>query len=85
MPAAINIPWYKNLSSYYSQIKPIAELKELCKEVDMKKMNTVYCNKGKESAINYVALRMLGANVRTYDGSWYEWSLQSGLPIGKAK
>jgi thiosulfate/3-mercaptopyruvate sulfurtransferase len=85
IPTAINIPWYRNLTSDYTQFKPLSELKEIYKGLDMKKMNTVYCNKGKESATNYVALRLLGANVRAYDGSWYEWSLQEGLPISKGK
>jgi thiosulfate/3-mercaptopyruvate sulfurtransferase len=81
IPTAINIPWYTNLTPDFLKFKTIPELKELYKAVDMMEMNTVYCNQGKESAVNYVALRMLGANVRAYDGSWFEWGQQKGLPI----
>ncbi len=85
IPSAINIPWASNLTKNYSSFRPIDELKELYKGVIMNQMNTVYCNQGKESAVNYVALRVLGANVRAYDGSWFEWSQQSGLPIAPAE
>lgn len=85
IPSAVNIPWYKNLTKNYSSFKSIDELKRLYKGVMTNKMNTVYCNQGKESAVNYVAMRLVGANVRAYDGSWFEWSQHAGLPAVKGK
>ena len=80
IPSAINIPWHDNLNKARSQFRSDEGLRRLYQGVSEKKMNTVYCNKGRKSALNYVALRQLGANVRAYDGSWYEWSLHPGLP-----
>lgn len=83
IPSAINVPWDKNLTKDRTGFRPIDELKELYKKVSIKKMNTVYCNTGKKSAVSYVALRLINANVRAYDGSWHEWSQHSGLPVTK--
>jgi thiosulfate/3-mercaptopyruvate sulfurtransferase len=83
IPTSISIPWESNFTADFSKFRPIDELKDIYKNINQKKMNTVYCNKGKESAANYVALRLLGKPVRAYDGSWHEWSLQETLPIEK--
>jgi len=83
IPTSISIPWQSNFTANFSKFRPIDELKDIYKGVELKKMNTVYCNRGKESASNYVALRSLGRPVRAYDGSWHEWSLQEGLPVEK--
>ncbi|OUR66448.1 hypothetical protein A9Q80_07145 [Cycloclasticus sp. 46_83_sub15_T18] len=80
IPSAINIPWHQNLTADFTKFRPVEELAALYQRVAVKTRYTVYCNKGLESAINYVALRELGMNVRAYDGSWYEWGLRSSLP-----
>lgn len=83
--SAVNIPWQKNLVKDHSSFRQLDELKELYKGMIKNKMNTVYCNEGKESAVSYVALRLVGANVRAYDGSWFEWSQHLGLPVVKGE
>ncbi len=82
IPSAINIPWHQNLTADFTQFRPVEELAALYQRVAVKIRYTVYCNKGLESAVNYVALRELGMSVRAYDGSWYEWGLRSSLPRG---
>jgi len=82
IPSAINIPWHQNLTADFTQFRPVEELAALYRRVAVKIRYTVYCNKGLESAVNYVALRELGMSVRAYDGSWYEWGLRSSLPRG---
>jgi len=85
IPSAINIPWDKNLTNDYSRFRPVEELKVLYKDVMKNQINTVYCNQGKESATNYVAMRLIGVNVRAYDGSWFEWSQHLGMPVTKGQ
>lgn len=85
IPSAVNVPWDKNLNKDYSRFRSVDELKGLYQNVKKNQINTVYCNQGKESAVNYVAMRLIGANVRAYDGSWFEWSQHLGLPVTKRK
>jgi thiosulfate/3-mercaptopyruvate sulfurtransferase len=41
----------------------------------------VYCTGGVRSAMAYFVFRYLGFKVRNYDGSWWDWSQDSNLPI----
>ena len=40
-----------------------------------------YCHIGQQATVVYFAARLLGRDVRLYDGSWDEWSRLSELPI----
>lgn len=40
-----------------------------------------YCHIGQQATVIYFAARLLGRDVRLYDGSWDEWSRRSELPI----
>lgn len=41
----------------------------------------VYCTGGVRSAMGYFVLKYLGYSVRNYDGSWWEWSRDTSLPV----
>jgi thiosulfate/3-mercaptopyruvate sulfurtransferase len=41
----------------------------------------VYCTGGVRSAMAYFVFRYMGFKVRNYDGSWWDWSEDSNLPI----
>jgi thiosulfate/3-mercaptopyruvate sulfurtransferase len=41
----------------------------------------VYCTGGVRSAMAYFVFRYMGFKVRNYDGSWWDWSHDSNLPI----
>jgi thiosulfate/3-mercaptopyruvate sulfurtransferase len=41
----------------------------------------VYCTGGVRSAMAYFVFRYMGFKVRNYDGSWWDWSQDSDLPI----
>ena len=83
IPNAISIPWSTNFSEVegIATIKPIAELKNLYADIDPEQGTITYCNKGKQAALTYFILRLLGHNVASYDGSWIEWGNDPSLPI----
>jgi thiosulfate/3-mercaptopyruvate sulfurtransferase len=41
----------------------------------------VYCTGGVRSAMAYFVFRYMGFKVRNYDGSWWDWSQDTNLPI----
>lgn len=83
IPTAINIGKRENLQVrqgvYY--LKPLPLLEKLYADVNSHAGTILYCNSGSESAISYLALRLLGKNVSLYDGAWQEWGNDPGLPI----
>ncbi|MCK5872932.1 MAG: sulfurtransferase [Methylococcales bacterium] len=81
IPSAINIPFDLNLDISTSKLKPRSELADLYKILNKEKPVTVYCNKGKQSALSYFALRYLGYKVSAYDGSWFEWGRKMNFPM----
>ena len=85
IPTAINIPVHSNIEgdSNGFVFRTDAELKELYSELPMDASVILYCEIGRASATNYLALRQLGYNVANYDASWREWANDFSLPIEK--
>lgn len=83
IPTAINIPFSNNLILSGGKLKSLDDLKQLYSDLDKQKPVITYCNRGKQSALNYFILRRLGYKVSAYDGSWLEWSQTRGNPIEK--
>lgn len=83
IPTAISIPFSDNLVANGQRLKSLADLSTLYSSIDIHKPVITYCNRGKQSALNYFILRNLGYKVAAYDGSWLEWSQTRGNPIEK--
>lgn len=92
IPESINIPWYqllqqRNETDGYDRTKhpttlnTIDTLKKQLGDLPKDKKLILYCNGGQESSILYVALKEMDRQAALYDGSWFEWSEDTSLPV----
>ncbi len=83
VPGAKNFPWGKAVNED-GTFKSAEELKALFAEVgiDGSKPIITYCRIGERSSHTWYALaKILGYDVRNYDGSWTEYGNAVGVPI----
>jgi thiosulfate/3-mercaptopyruvate sulfurtransferase len=84
VPGARNVPWSQAVNAADGTIKPIDELRKIYADagIDGSKPIIVYCRIGERSSHTWFVLsRLLGYDVRNYDGSWTEYGNTVGLPI----
>ncbi len=80
-----NIP-YTELIDASNMIKPEAELEKYFIPIASKDKELVtYCFIGQTASVVYVAGRILGYDVKLYDGSLQEWSRLENLPMETTK
>lgn len=83
VPGAVNVPWSKAVAED-GTFKPVEELRKIYADagVDGKKPVIVYCRIGERSSHTWFALsKLLGYDVRNYDGSWTEYGNSVGVPV----
>jgi thiosulfate/3-mercaptopyruvate sulfurtransferase len=83
IPGAVNVPW-GSIVSADGTFKPAEEIKALyaSKGVDGTKPIITYCRIGERSSHTWFALKkILGYDVRNYDGSWTEYGNAVGVPV----
>ena len=83
VPEAINIPWGTAVAED-GTFKPAEELRRIYAEkgIDGSKPIIVYCRIGERSSHTWFLLsKILGYDVRNYDGSWTEYGNSVGSPI----
>jgi thiosulfate/3-mercaptopyruvate sulfurtransferase len=82
IPKAIHIPWERFFTDN-GVLKSRQDLKALLDKnsIRLDQEVVVYCTGGVRSGMAYYAFRSLGVSVRNYDGSWWDWSLNSDLPV----
>lgn len=83
VPNAVNVPWGKAVQED-GRFKPAEELKALYAEagIDGSKPIITYCRIGERSSHTWFALsKILGYDVRNYDGSWTEYGNAVGVPV----
>ncbi|HEY0655038.1 MAG TPA: rhodanese-like domain-containing protein [Chryseosolibacter sp.] len=82
---AKNIP-FMDLVDANNLYKPLPELQTYFTPVAAKdKELVVYCFIGQTASVVYMAGRMLGYNMKLYDGSMQEWSRIEALPMEKTQ
>ncbi|MGE0256063.1 MAG: sulfurtransferase [Alphaproteobacteria bacterium] len=83
VPGAKNVPWGRAVAED-GTIKPVEDLRKLYADagIDGSKPIIVYCRIGERSSHTYFVLsRVLGYDVKNYDGSWTEYGNAVGVPI----
>lgn len=83
VPGAVNVPWGAAVAED-GTFKSAADLKALyaAKGIDGSTPVITYCRIGERSSHTWFALvKILGYDVRNYDGSWTEYGNSVGVPI----
>jgi thiosulfate/3-mercaptopyruvate sulfurtransferase len=83
IPGAVNVPWGQAVAAD-GTFKSVEELKKIYGAVgiDGSKPIITYCRIGERSSHTWFALKkLLGYEVRNYDGSWTEYGNAVGVPI----
>ena len=82
-PGRRNVPW-GTIVNDDGTFKPVDEIRAIyaAKGVDGSTTVVTYCRIGERSSHSWFALkRILGYNVRNYDGSWTEYGNAVGVPV----
>lgn len=79
---ARNIP-FGSVVEENNTVKSLATLQAMFTAAGADPGDTVvsYCHIGQQGTLVYFAARLLGYNVRLYDGSFQDWSKRSELPV----
>lgn len=83
IPGAVNVPWGKIVNED-GTFKSPEEIKVIYAEqgIDGSKPVITYCRIGERSSHTWFALKkILGYDVRNYDGSWTEYGNAVGVPV----
>jgi len=83
VPGAVNVPWSKAVAEDGS-FKSRDELKKLYADagIDGSKPIITYCRIGERSSHTWFLLtKILGYDVKNYDGSWTEYGNAVGVPV----
>jgi len=84
VPGALNVAWGRAVNPTDGTFKTADELKKLYAEagIDGSKPIIVYCRIGERSSHTWFLLsKILGYDVRNYDGSWTEYGNSVGVPV----
>ncbi|MCY1275936.1 putative thiosulfate sulfurtransferase [compost metagenome] len=83
VPGAVNVPWGQAVAAD-GTFKSVDELRKVYAAVgiDGSKPIITYCRIGERSSHTWFALKkILGYDVRNYDGSWTEYGNAVGVPV----
>jgi thiosulfate/3-mercaptopyruvate sulfurtransferase len=83
IPGATNLTYLDVVDQDNNKFKSPDALKDLFRAAGLKPRNTMvsYCHIGQRATVLYFTAKMLGYDVKMYDGSWEDWSHRKDLPI----
>jgi thiosulfate/3-mercaptopyruvate sulfurtransferase len=82
IPGARNVP-FLTLLDEQGRLKPLEAWRQSLAPGDGRPL-VLYCHIGQQATLLYFAARMLGRDVRLYDGSFQDWSRRTELPVETA-
>jgi thiosulfate/3-mercaptopyruvate sulfurtransferase len=88
IPGAVNVYWPQTLTSKeMPTLRPLAEIQQMYQAIGVAPGRTLvtYCNSGVQATQTYFVLKLLGYEVRLYDGSFSEWSQAKDAPVAKSE
>lgn len=84
MPGAVHYDWLNLFDKQqHYRLYPLAHIRQQLETLglDLNQALVVYCQSHHRSSLAYVVARLLGVDVRAYDGAWSEWGNQSNSLI----
>ncbi len=86
IPGASNIDWLALMDrSNALRLKPLETIKKMLveKQLTADKSIVTHCQTHHRSGLTYLVGKILGLNIKAYDGSWSEWGNLEHTPIEK--
>jgi thiosulfate/3-mercaptopyruvate sulfurtransferase len=82
VPGAVNAP-YTSFFDEQGKFRPREQLLRLLRAdgTAPQPLRVTYCHIGQQATVPYFASRLLGLEVRLFDGSYQEWSQRTEFPV----
>ena len=84
IPGAANINWLDLMDrNNFLRLKPLAVIKTILsdKKLTADKKIVTHCQSHHRSGLTYLVGKIIGLNIKAYDGSWSEWGNLANTPI----
>lgn len=84
IPGAANLDWLDLIDrGNHSKLKPLGQIKQMLidRQLTHDKQIVTHCQTHHRSGLTYLVGKILGLNIKAYDGSWSEWGNLDSTPI----
>ena len=84
IPGAVNIDWLELMDrNNHLRLKPLDAIKAMLddRSLTLDKNIVTHCQSHHRSGLTYLVGKIIGLNIKAYDGSWSEWGNRDDTPI----